>query len=170
MNVKMTREQAKRMAKLANHMSQVIEQTYDQNSWGKGNMKKIDSFSPYQGVGQIEVDCQTQACVLGHATNVFPEFGLRAYYDDEQCEQLNGVGQAVFKENGKWKFISPDFDKYDEECEAFSNKAVQDFFGINRDQAHRLFGPNSTRDGCPLPKMTPKEKAAQIRQVINENS
>lgn len=161
MNVKMTREQAKRMAKLANLMDKTRAENYNQNKWAEG-LYEIQEKQGIRAIGRIINECGTEACVLGQATNLFPEVAIECQLDANG--EPEPAGSCIFLDEGKWKPISPDFDDFDEQNERFGNKALQDFFGITKEQGRILFGGVNADE-----MLTPKQKAAQIRQVIKEN-
>lgn len=90
-------------------------------------------------------NCFTTACACGWATVCFPRSGLKP------CDYRN----IVYTNKAKETF--------------YGWYAVEQFFGLNEQQAYHLFREESYPEFQNKRKVTPKMVAKRIRKFVNEN-
>lgn len=164
----------KRLLKLADYMEKVEARRYNQNAWlttrNDGSMTEEEvTLRKRAGSDKIIVTvkegaCGTAACLLGNAVAAVPEAKLRFYTDEGEIERekdgsftVDAVGIIMFTKDGR---------------ELRDYEAGAEAFGIDRSQAHVIFGLKDdyvTRnfyDG----DFTPGNVAARIRKFAETGS
>jgi hypothetical protein len=139
------KERLLKLAKYLNSLKITPEVKYDQNNWGVMNFKPSElKVGPKCEVK--EGFCKTSACALGHAA-LMPEF---------QRLGLHVEWREGYSTNGTRTYNASIRLKGSDETDEFRVGAK--FFGLSEHQAHIIFGSGS---------MNSKEKAAQIRKMVN---
>ena len=123
---------SKRLLKLADHLDTVPRKVFNMGTW-------------YDVDTDAAPSCQTQACAMGHATNVpaFRRLGLRKEQTYEDCNTKSYDVTMPGCRNGG------------------GMDAAVELFGIKRDDAEVLFSP--AYDKAPE---TPKQVAKRIRRFV----
>jgi hypothetical protein len=147
----MNQKQAGRLLTLAYYLkTEVPTKRLKQDYWGystcKSNLNKI---------GSLDSVCGTSGCALGWATNIWPR-NLRLTFNDldylnySEGELLPFATVEFCMNSGQWV-----------ESDIFTNQIlIEDFFGLTRSELDEVFGAE---------KMTPKQKAKQIENLVKKH-
>lgn len=144
----MNKERLLKLAKYLGSLKVSKTTVYDQNNWGILNFKANELKVAGSKCEIKEGFCKTSACALGHAA-LMPEFNKAGL-------SVEWLESSALVDDGSKRFVAKiklrGYDTTDE----FAIGAI--FFGLTPFQAEKLFGPGS---------MNPKDKAAQIRKMVN---
>lgn len=141
----------KRLAKLADFLETVPRKRFDMRVWAYAQEKFV--FRKDKPVVTTSPECGTSACALGWATAVFPRHLMLTALPTCQCGECRDReprrAEVVLRENPK--------------VEGFD--AAEKFFALTMPQAYELFDtPYGEK------KVTPKQKARQIRRFIKSGA